>query len=57
VGATVRPKSHYRHMTREKAKEIRRAYFAREANQPQLAERYGVKQNTISRIVSEQVWA
>ena len=57
VGATVRPKSHYRHMTRAKAQEIRRAYFAREAKQAELAAKYGVKQNTISRIVSEQVWA
>lgn len=44
-------------MTRAKAQEIRRAYFAREAKQAELAAKYGVKQNTISRIVSEQVWA
>jgi DNA-binding transcriptional regulator LsrR (DeoR family) len=52
-----RPKRHYRQMTREKAHEIRRRYFAREANQPQLAREFGVRQNTISRIVSGQVWA
>ena len=52
-----RPKSHYRHMTREKAQAIRQRYFAREANQPQLAKEYGVKQHTISRIISGQVWA
>ena len=52
-----KPKSHYRHMTRAKAHEIRRAYFAREANQVRLAQIYGVRQGTISRIVSEQVWA
>jgi len=56
VGATVRPKSHYRHMTRAKAQEIRRAYFAREAKQAELAAKYGVRQNTISRIISDQVW-
>lgn len=53
----MRPKTHYRHMTREKAQEIRRAYFAREAKQKELAERYGIRQNTVSRIVSMQVWA
>ena len=52
-----RPKSHYRHMNKAKAEEIRRRYFAREANQPQLAMEYGVKQHTISRIISGQVWA
>lgn len=52
-----RPKSHYRHMTREAAEEIRRRYFAREAKQANLAREYGVKQHTISRIVSGQVWA
>ena len=51
------PNTHYRHMDRAKAAEIRRAYFAREANQRQLGERYGIKQHTVSRIVSGQVWA
>jgi len=53
---THRPKRNYRHMDRQKAEEIRRRYFAREANQPQLAREYGVRQNTISRIISGQVW-
>lgn len=52
-----RPKSSYRNMNRAKADEIRRAYFAREANQRQLGERYGIAQNSVSRIVSGQVWA
>lgn len=43
-------------MTREKAEEIRRRYFAREANQRQLAREYGIKQNSVSRIVSGLVW-
>ncbi len=51
-----RPKSHYRNMTPEKASEIRRAYFNREAKQKDLAQRYGVRQNTVSRIVSGLVW-
>jgi len=50
-------KKHYRTMTREKAEEIRRVYFAREANQRELAERYGIRQHSVSRIVSGQVWA
>ena len=52
----MRPKSYYRNMTPERAEEIRSAYFSREANQRQLAERYGVRQNTVSRIVSGQSW-
>ena len=51
------PKRHYRHFTREQAHEIRRAYFAREAKQAELAARHGIRQNTVSRIVSGQVWA
>jgi DNA-binding transcriptional regulator LsrR (DeoR family) len=53
----VRPKTDYRHMSREKALEIRRRYFAREAKQAQLAAEYGIKQCSVSRIVSGQVWA
>jgi predicted transcriptional regulator len=51
-----RPKSHYRHMNPAKAEEIRRAYFSREAKQADLARQHGVRQNTISRIVSGLVW-
>lgn len=52
----MRPKTYYRNMTPEKAAEIRRRYFAREAKQHELAEEYGIKQNTVSRIISGQVW-
>lgn len=52
-----RPKSSYRHMDRSKADEIRRAYFAREATQRQLGERYGIAQHSVSRIISGQVWS
>ena len=51
-----RPKSRYRCMDADKAAEIRRSYFAREANQAELARRYGIAQNTVSRIVSGLVW-
>ena len=51
-----RPKSFYRHMTPTKAAEIRRAYFSRQANQSTLARIYGIKQNSVSRIISGVVW-
>lgn len=53
--ATAR-KSHYREMSRTTAEEIRRRYFAREANQGELAAAYGMAQSSISRIVSGHVW-
>ena len=43
-------------MTLEKAEEIRRRYFRREATQSKLAAEYGIKQNTVSRIVSGVTW-
>ncbi len=52
-----RPKRWYRHMTREKAEEIRRAYFSRQAKQAELAARYGITQHSVSRIVSGLVWS
>jgi DNA-binding XRE family transcriptional regulator len=57
LGITKRtPKTYYRGMTWDKAQEIRRAYFAREAKQADLAKRFGVAISTISRIVSGHVW-
>jgi DNA-binding transcriptional regulator LsrR (DeoR family) len=53
----TRPKSHYRGMTPEKAAEIRRRYFAREATQAELGRQYGRAQNTISRLISGLIWA
>lgn len=53
---TPRPRSKYRQMTPAKAAEIRRAYFAREAKQAELAARHGIAQATVSRIVSGLVW-
>jgi DNA-binding transcriptional regulator LsrR (DeoR family) len=54
--AVSRPKRFYRNMTPQIAREIRRRYFDRQMNQRQLADAYGIKQNTVSRIVSNQVW-
>lgn len=50
------PKTRYRHMTPEKAREIRTRYFRREAKQTELAREYGLAQSTVSRIVSGYVW-
>ena len=52
-----RPKRFYRSMTADKATEIRRRYFAREAKQAELAREFGIGQGSISRIISGQVWA
>lgn len=49
-------KTHYKNMNQAKADEIRRLYFERKANQKQLAEMYGIKQNSVSRIISGLVW-
>ena len=43
-------------MNREKAEEIRRLYFAREKKQQELAEIFGIKQNTVSRTKSGMEW-
>ena len=51
------PKSRYRHMTPEIADEIRRRYFAREATQADLGRQYGIRQHSVSRIVSGLSWA
>jgi len=52
-----RPKSRYRDMTPEKAEQMRRLYFSRQAKQAELAEMFGIRQNSVSRIVSGQSWA
>jgi len=51
-----RPKRWYRNMNPAIAAQIRRRYFRREATQSQLAAEYNIRQNTVSRIVSGQVW-
>lgn len=52
-----RPKARYRHMDAVKATEIRRRYFAREAKQAELAAEFGVKQHTVSQIISGLRWS
>lgn len=52
----TRPKNHYRHMNRDKAERIRRLYYSRQYKQRELANLFGIRQNTVSRIVSDMVW-
>jgi len=49
-------KSHYQHMTPEKAKEVRRLYFVERLKQWQIGELMGIQQGSVSRIVSGLVW-
>lgn len=53
----MRPKRFYRNMTRAKAEDMRFLYFKRRLKQREIAEIHGIKQNTVSRIISYQVWA
>jgi DNA invertase Pin-like site-specific DNA recombinase len=57
VKSKSRPKMRYRHMTPEVAAAIRAAYRPRVVTQQMLADRYGLRQHTVSRIISRQVWA
>jgi ribosome-binding protein aMBF1 (putative translation factor) len=43
-------------LTAEIVRIIRAAYASREMNQPQLARKFGVGQNQISRIVLRRLW-
>ncbi len=54
----LRPKRFYRHMTPERAAEIRRLYFSQygRITQREIGERFGMPQGSVSRIVSGQVW-
>jgi len=49
-------KTRYRNMNKTKAREIQKAYLAREGTQKDLAARYGVSQSTIHRAVSGVSW-
>lgn len=53
----MRPKRFYRHMDRSKAEQIRALYFSRQKKQVELAAMFGIRQNTVSRIISGMVWA
>lgn len=50
-------KRNYRHMTRQIAEQIRDLYFSRWFKQHEIAELYGIRQHSVSRIVSGKVWA
>jgi predicted XRE-type DNA-binding protein len=50
-------KRHYRHMSPAIAQQIRDLYFSRWFTQAEIAELYGIRQHSVSRIVSGQVWA
>lgn len=51
-----RPKAYYRNMNPEKANEIRELYFLHKMKQKQIAEKFGIRQNSVSRIISGMVW-
>ncbi len=50
-------KRNYRHMSRQIAEQIRDLYFSRWFKQAEIAELYGIRQHSVSRIVSGKVWA
>lgn len=49
-------KTHYRQMTYARAQSIRALYWNDGWTQARIAAAYGVRQNTVSRIVQEIVW-
>lgn len=51
------PRTHYGNMTRDKAGEIRHAYFRDREKQAVIAARFGITQASVSRIVSGHVWS
>lgn len=51
-----RPKSYYKNMTQEKAEFARFLYFKGKLKQREIAGLLGIKQNSVSRIISGQVW-
>lgn len=50
-------KRFYRDMTPAKAEEVRRLYFEDKLKQREIAERFGIRQATVSRIVAGLVWS
>ncbi len=46
----------YKHMTPEKAREVRRLYFVERMKQKDIGALFGIGQNTVSRIVSRISW-
>jgi DNA-binding transcriptional regulator LsrR (DeoR family) len=52
----MRPKSKYRHMTPRAAHAIRDLYFIGKLKQREIGRMFGLRQHSVSRIVSGQVW-
>lgn len=50
-------KKSYRHMTQDKAEEIRKLYFSRTLTQKQLAQKYLISQSAVCRIISGWTWS
>ena len=49
-------KRYYKTVDPEKAETIRSLYFSRQKKQAELAEMFGLRQGSVSRIVSGKVW-
>ena len=47
----------YKGRTRQDADEMRRLFFKEHLKRKEIAERHGVSQATVSKIISNQVWA
>ena len=52
----MRPKRYYRHMSPLAARAIRELYFVGKLKQREIGRLFGIKQNTVSRIISGLVW-
>lgn len=50
-------KRHYRHMTPKAAKVIRDLYFVGRLKQHEIGRMFGLRQHSVSRIVSGQSWS
>lgn len=51
-----KPMSKYRHMTPEKAEEMRALFFSRRFKRKELAQKFEVSEATVSRIISGLIW-
>lgn len=51
------PKSYYRHMSPMAAKAMRELYFVGRLKQHEIGKMFGLRQGSVSRVISEQVWA
>ena len=48
--------SKYRHMTREKAEEMRALFFSGQLKRKELAQKFQVSEATVSRVISGLIW-